>query len=127
MSRARAAAGVAKNLLLIGDPTTARSDFAPLPDAAKEIQQVRQHFQVDSEVVVSQKSAIPAAYATSNPGDFRYIHFAAHGTASRLSPLDSAVVLSPPPAEPEELSLMHSPRTYRKPIFWGVFQLYAGS
>ena len=31
---------------------------------------------------------------TDNRIDFAYIHFVAHGTASRLSPLDSAVVLS---------------------------------
>lgn len=217
LSREKAAAPVrfAKDLLLIGDPTIPRGDFAPLPDAANEIQQVRQHFQPDSETVVSQKAAVPTAYAASNPGDFRYIHFATHGTASRLSPLDSAVVLSPPPIEPEDfklyardivqhplnatlvtisacygsgvrnyageglvglawvflragahnviaalwdvadaaspllmdqlyselqagkapdealraakLSLLHSSRIYRKPIFWGAFQLYAGS
>jgi CHAT domain-containing protein len=49
--------------------------------------------------------AIPAAYATSGPDQFRYIHFTAHGTASRLSPLDSAVVLSPPQDGPENFKL----------------------
>jgi CHAT domain-containing protein len=176
---------------------------------------VRQHFQPDSQIVLAQGEAIPAAYAASSPGNFRYIHFAAHGTASRLSPLDSAVVLSPPPKEPEDfklyardivqhplnatlvtvsacygsgvrtyageglvglawaflragahnviaalwqvadaaspllmdrfyselqagkapdealraakLSLIHSSSVYRKPLFWGAFQLYAGS
>jgi CHAT domain-containing protein len=204
-----------KELLLIGDPTIPKGSFAALPDAAREIQQVRQHFQPDSEIVISQSGAVPAAYAASKPEDFRYIHFAAHGTASRLSPLDSAVVLSPPPKEPEafelyardivqhplnatlvtisacygsgirtyageglvglawvflragahnviaalwqvadsaspllmdqlyselqagkapdealraaKLSLLHSSRIYRKPLFWGAFQLYAGS
>ncbi len=205
----------AKDLLLIGDPLPPRGDFAPLPDAATEIRQVRQHFQPDSETVLAQAGAIPAAYAASSPSEFRYIHFAAHGTASRLSPLDSAVVLSPPPKEPEgfklyardivqhplnatlvtisacygsgirtyageglvglawvflragahnviaalwqvadaaspllmdrlygelqagkapdealraaKLSLIHSAGIYRKPLFWGAFQLYAGS
>ena len=213
-SKTAVATTTAKDLLLIGDPLVPRGDFAPLPDAAKEIQQVRQHFQPDSQIVLAQGEAIPAAYAASNPGDFRYIHFAAHGTASRLSPLDSAVVLSPPPTDPEEfklyardivqhplnatlvtisacygsgvrtyageglvglawaflragahnviaalwqvadaaspilmdrfyselqagkapdealraakLSLIHSSRIYRKPLFWGAFQLYAG-
>lgn len=205
----------AKDLLLIGDPLPPPGDFAPLPDAATEIRQVRQHFQPDSQVVLARAGAIPAAYAASSPGEFRYIHFAAHGTASRLSPLDSAVVLSPPAKEPEDfklyardivqhplnatlvtisacygsgvrtyageglvglawvflragahnviaalwqvadaaspllmdqlyselqagkapdealraakLSLIHSSRIYRKPLFWGAFQLYAGS
>jgi CHAT domain-containing protein len=26
-----------------------------------------------------------------------------------------------------KLALIHSSRSYRKPIFWGAFQLYAGS
>jgi CHAT domain-containing protein len=39
------------------------------------------------------------------PDQFAYIHFVAHGTASRLDPLDSAVVLSPPPQDPENFKL----------------------
>jgi CHAT domain-containing protein len=204
-----------KELLLIGDPLPPPGDFAPLPDAATEIRQVRQHFPSDSEVVLAQAQAIPTAYAASSPGEFRYIHFAAHGTASRLSPLDSAVVLSPtskqlgdyqlyardivqhpidatlvtisacygsgvrnyageglvglawvflragahnviaalwqvadsaspllmdqlyselqagkPPDDAlraAKLALIHSSRIYRKPLFWGAFQLYAGA
>jgi len=46
-------------------------------------------------VVIDGAKATPAAYASSEPGKFSYIHFVAHGTASRSSPLDSAVVLSP--------------------------------
>jgi CHAT domain-containing protein len=217
LSRSKAAAPLraSRQLLLIGDPMIPKGRFAPLPDAPKEIQQVRQHFQPDSETVISQERAVPAAYAASHPEDFRYIHFATHGTASPLSPLDSAVVLSPPPQEPEafklyardivqhplnatlvtisacygsgvrtyageglvglawvflragahnviaalwqvsdaaspllmdqlyselqdgkapdealraaKLSLLHSSRIYRKPLFWGAFQLYAGA
>jgi CHAT domain-containing protein len=41
----------------------------------------------------------------SDPGRFRYIHFVAHGTASRSSPLDSAVILSPTPENPENFKL----------------------
>jgi CHAT domain-containing protein len=26
-----------------------------------------------------------------------------------------------------KLSLIHSPSVYRKPLYWGAFQLYAGS
>ena len=217
LSRSKATAPIraAKELLLIGDPMLPKGNFAPLPDAAREIQQVRQHFQPETQIVISQGRAVPAAYAASHPEDFRYIHFATHGTASPLSPLDSAVVLSPPPQEPEafklyardivqhplnatlvtisacygsgvrtyageglvglawvflragahnviaalwqvadaaspllmdqlyselqagkapdealraaKLSLLHSSRIYRKPLFWGAFQLYAGA
>jgi CHAT domain-containing protein len=94
-----------RDLLLIGDPVPARTDFAPLPAAATEIQRVQQHFPPEKQLVLTQARAIPAAYATSEPDQFRYIHFAAHGTASRLSPLDSAVVLSPPQKGPEDFKL----------------------
>jgi CHAT domain-containing protein len=204
-----------KDLLLIGDPIPARNDFAPLPDAAPEIQRVQQHFPAEGQIVLTRAMAIPAAYAASGPDQFRYIHFAAHGTASRLSPLDSAVVLSAPREDPEyfklyardivqhplnarlvtisgcygsgvrtyageglvglawvflragshnviaalwqvadasspllmdrlygelqagkapdaalriaKLSLIHSSSVYRRPLFWGAYQLYAGS
>ena len=44
----------------------------------------------------AREKAVPDAYLTSKPERFAYIHFVAHGTASRLSPLDSAVILSRP-------------------------------
>jgi CHAT domain-containing protein len=44
--------------------------------------------------VYARERATPAAYLASNPDRFSYIHFVAHGTASRTSPLDSAIVLS---------------------------------
>lgn len=94
-----------RELLLIGDPVPARTDFAALPYAATEVQRLQQHFPAESQIVLTKARAVPAAYATSGPDQFRYIHFAAHGTASRLSPLDSAVVLSPPQEGPEDFKL----------------------
>jgi len=206
----------ARELLLIGDPMPARgSEFEALQNAAVEVQDIRKHFSPEGQTVLTQAQAIPAAYTTSQPYQFQYIHFVAHGTASRLSPLDSAVVLSPPPNSPQEfklyardivqhrlnanlvtistcygsgvrtyageglvglawvflragshnvigalwqaddastpllmdrlyselrsgktpdvalrdakLMLLHSPGVYRKPFYWGAFQLYAGS
>jgi CHAT domain-containing protein len=107
LSRTNAVATTAatKDLLLIGDPVPAGSDFGALPNAATEIQRVQQHFPPDSKVVLAHSMAVPAAYAASGPDQFRYIHFTAHGTASRSSPLDSAVVLSPPPNDPEDFKL----------------------
>jgi CHAT domain-containing protein len=55
--------------------------------------------------VLTQAQAVPSAYAHSGPDQYRYIHFVAHGTASRLSPLDSAVVLSPPKDRPADFKL----------------------
>ena len=212
---AMSSTAVTRDLLLIGDPVQAEREFEALPNASTEMQRVQQHFSPDGQIVFGQSRAVPAAYAMSGPDQFRYIHFVAHGTASRSSPLDSAVILSPAPRNPEDfklyardivhhplharlvtisacygsglrtyageglvglawaflragahnvigalwqaddaatpllmdrlygelqagampdaalrtakLSLIHSPSVYRKPFYWGAFQLYAGS
>ena len=82
-------------LLLIGNPVSASSEFPPLPQAESEIHEVAAHFAGDRETVIDGPKATPASYLASDPSNFAYIHFVAHGTASRLSPLDSAVILSP--------------------------------
>jgi CHAT domain-containing protein len=38
--------------------------------------------------------ATPAAYLSSNPAQYAYIHFVSHAVASRMDPLDSAIILS---------------------------------
>jgi CHAT domain-containing protein len=204
-----------RDLLLIGNPIAAGSDFEALPNAATEMDRVQQHFAAPARTVIARARATPAAYAASAPERFTYIHFVAHGTASRSSPLDSAVVLSPAPSSSDDfklyardivqhplharlvtisacygsglrayegeglvglawaflragshhvisalwevndsatplmmdrlygeieagkapdaalrsakLSLIHSPDVYRKPFYWGTFQLYAGA
>jgi CHAT domain-containing protein len=86
-------------LLLIGDPVPPKgSDFEILPNAAKEIQSVQTHFSAASTQVYQKGNSTPAAYLDSHPEQYAYIHFVAHGVASLSDPLDSAVVLSPPPA-----------------------------
>jgi CHAT domain-containing protein/outer membrane protein assembly factor BamD (BamD/ComL family) len=215
LSEAVKAQAATRDLLLIGNPVSDQGGFAALPNAATEVQRIQQHFPSDGELVLTQAMATPTAYVASKPDQFRYIHFTAHGTASRLSPLDSAVVLSPPQNAPEDfklyardvvqhplhatlvtisacsgsgvrtyageglvglawvflragshnviaalwpvsdaasplvmdrlyselqagkppdealriakLALIHSTSVYRKPLFWGAFQLYAGS
>jgi CHAT domain-containing protein len=204
-----------KKLLLIGNPVNTGTGYDNLVNAFAEIRGIEKHFPKDSETVVTQSGAVPASYLESKPEEFSYIHFVAHGTASRLDPLDSAVVLSPPPENPDnfklyardimrdplharlvtisscygsgsrayageglvglswaflragahnvigalwevndastpllmdrlyagletgstpddalraaKLSLIHSPAVYRKPLYWGGFQLYTGS
>jgi CHAT domain-containing protein len=107
LSRVSAASSVAatRDLLLIGDPIQAEREFEALPNASAEMRRVQQHFSPDSQNVFGQSRAVPAAYAMSGPDQFRYIHFVAHGTASRSSPLDSAVILSPAPQNPEDFKL----------------------
>lgn len=83
-----------KKLLLIGDPNYAGTDFPALSQAKTEVQRVQNYFPELKRVVVEGNAATPSAYAASNAGQFGYIHFVAHGTASRISPLDSSIVLS---------------------------------
>jgi CHAT domain-containing protein len=98
-------AGDEKKLLLIGNPIATGTGYENLMNAFAEIRGIEKHFPANSETVVTQSGAVPSAYAESTPERFSYIHFVAHGTASRLDPLDSAVVLSPPPQHPESFKL----------------------
>jgi CHAT domain-containing protein len=92
-------------LLLIGNPTAAGTGYDTLVNAFAEIRGIEKHFPPDSRTVVTQSEAVPAAYAADQPDEFSYIHFVAHGTASRLDPLDSAIVLSPTSGNPENFKL----------------------
>jgi len=94
-----------KKLLLIGNPIITGTGYDNLVNAFAEIRGIEKHFPKDSETVVTQSEAVPASYLESKPEEFSYIHFVAHGTASRLDPLDSAVVLSPPPDNPDNFKL----------------------
>jgi CHAT domain-containing protein len=106
--------GSENNLLLIGNPIPPGNEYESLPNAATEVSEVQKHFPSGSRITVTESAAVPAAYAANKPDQFAYIHFVAHGTASRLSPLDSAVVLSSPPGNPGNFKLyardiVHSP------------------
>ena len=204
-----------KKLLLIGNPIITGTGYDNLVNAFAEIRGIEKHFPKDSQTVITQSGAVPASYLENKPEEFSYIHFVAHGTASRLDPLDSAVILSPAPDNPgsfklyardimreplharlvtisscygsglrsyageglvglswaflragahnvigalwevndastpllmdrlyaglengstpddalraAKLSLIHSPAVYRKPLYWGGFQLYTGA
>ena len=81
-------------LLLIGNPVSPGADFPDLPQAPAEMAQVEKYFPTTRREVLSRQEATPVAYLKSQPGQFTFIHFVAHGTSSRTSPLDSAVILS---------------------------------
>jgi len=83
-----------RNLLLIGDPVLPNQEYAALPRAASEIDQVKRYFVEDQVQVYKGGSATANAYLNGKPGEFSFIHFVAHGVASRASTLDSAVILS---------------------------------
>ncbi len=88
-----------RKLLLIGDPAYAQPEFGSLPQARDEVQSVQGHFAPERRLVLTGAAATPAAYRQSEPGRFSHVHFVAHATASTLTPLESAVILSQPPQE----------------------------
>jgi CHAT domain-containing protein len=83
-----------RSILLIGDPVSPGEEFPPLPYATREMAGIAALFDPARRVVRSGSDAVPGAYRASEPGRFAFIHFAAHATANRESPLESAVVLS---------------------------------
>jgi CHAT domain-containing protein len=88
-------------LLLIGDPVPPTQDdneYARLPFAAQEVKAIARHFEGKQGRDLTADQATPEAYLNGHPEQFSYIHFVAHGTASRTSPLDSAIILSRDPA-----------------------------
>ena len=91
----RRAGGAPRQLLLMGDPIQVTPEYPRLKNAADEIKNVANHFSVTQRAVISDEAATPNAYFAARPENYRYIDFVTHGTAAPLSPLDSAIVLSP--------------------------------
>ncbi len=83
-----------RSLLLVGNSIAPNSTYYELPKAAAQMESVARHFPPAEERILTREQATPGAYLDGHPEQYSYIHFVAHGTASRLSPLDSAIVLS---------------------------------
>jgi CHAT domain-containing protein len=94
LAASRTGAKHTDNVLVLGNAVAANIDYPELRNAAAEMDSIGKHFQPKQQQVFAREQATPAAYLTSKPEQYSYIHFVAHGTASRMSPLDSAIVLS---------------------------------
>jgi CHAT domain-containing protein len=103
-SQTRQERGAGK-LLLIGDAVAASPEYVALPNAMREVQNVENHFAAPARQTYTRNHATPAAYLASDPAQFSFIHFVAHATASKLSPLDSAIVLSRSSGDPDSFKL----------------------
>jgi CHAT domain-containing protein/tetratricopeptide (TPR) repeat protein len=88
-------ASKAKKLLLVGDTVQAKPEFPVLGQAPQEISMLEKYFPESERTLLVKDKATPTAYLASNPGNYAYLHFVTHGTASRTRPLESAVILSP--------------------------------
>jgi CHAT domain-containing protein len=84
-----------RSVLLVGKALPASPDFPPIAQAGREISYLEKYFPPDQRLELTDGKATPSAYLSSHPEHFSYLHFTAHGTASRLQPLESAIILSP--------------------------------
>ncbi len=78
-------------LLLIGNAPLADPEYKPLPHAAEEIANIQKYF--DRHTTLAGPRATPGAYGKAVLEPYAFIHFVAHGVATRLRPLDSAIIL----------------------------------
>ena len=94
LATAKPARNADRSLLLLGNPISPSEDFPSLPLFGFEMTRIARHFNANRLAVFEGQKASPAAYLTSNPAQYSYIHFVAHAVASRTDPLDSAIILS---------------------------------
>jgi tetratricopeptide (TPR) repeat protein len=82
-----------RGLLLFGDPETPpQSDLPPLGNAGPELAAIGRLF--PGSRTIRGPAATPDAFRQAGPGSYELIHIAAHATAQKDNPLDSAIVLS---------------------------------
>jgi CHAT domain-containing protein len=93
------------NLLLIGNSVAPfagpDNPYPELPNSAAQMGNIEKYFPAGRRQVFARERATPATYLNSHPENFSYIHFVAHGLASRSDPLDSTIILSRDPASNE--------------------------
>ena len=102
-------------ILLLGNPISPSPDFPSLPMFSFEMSRIESHFPPAQMFVVAGPQATPAAYVASDPRRFSYIHFVSHAVANRISPLDSAIILSNPAGEEDSYKL-YAREIIRHPI-----------
>ena len=80
------------SILLVGNAPATDRAYPPLPHAGVEMRRIAALFQ--RKTILEGSAATPAAYRNAAPGTFAFVHFVAHGVATRKRPLDSAVILA---------------------------------
>lgn len=84
-----------REALLLGDPAPVDPvEFPRLANAGAELEAVARLLAPAPATVLQGARATPASYQQAEPARFGLIHIAAHATANRESPLDSAIILS---------------------------------
>jgi len=99
LAAAKPARAAERSLLLLGNPVSASDDFPSLPLFAFEMSRIARHFDPGHVAVFSGQQASPAAYLSSNPARYAYIHFVTHAVASSTDPwIRPSSSLAPRPA-----------------------------
>ena len=117
--RSPLAVKVPRTLLLIGNSVSPNDKYPRLERAAEQVKTVSRHFSAERRRIIEQENATPGAYLAATPERYSVIHFVAHGTASRTSPLDSAIVLSRPgvgPSAGNDLFKLYARDIVRHPV-----------
>ena len=94
LSAAEMASPSRRMLLLVGNPEQADEHFPKLPYAGEEMAAIRRHFDPAQVETIDGAKAVPAVYTAAPLDRFAFLHFTAHASANRESPLDSAIILS---------------------------------
>jgi CHAT domain-containing protein len=115
LASAKPSEGTGHKLLLVGDAASPGPDYPELPMAASEMKQIEQTFPDQEKTVFAREQATAKSYFGSSPQQFAFIHFVAHGVASRTDPLDSAIILSRSSAEEDSFKL-HAREIIQHPI-----------
>jgi CHAT domain-containing protein/tetratricopeptide (TPR) repeat protein len=105
LASAKATERSGNKLLLVGDAVSPNPDYPELPKAASEMKQIEKHFSAPEVTAFAREKATAGSYLASSPQKFAYIHFVAHGVASRIDPLDSAIILSRSTGEADTFKL----------------------
>jgi CHAT domain-containing protein len=104
------------SILLVGNTPSPGPAFPKLQYAQQEMSAIARLFPGPRRKVLEGAKATPAEYAAASPGKYDYVHFVAHGDATRRRPLDSAVILAPDAAGSYRLrarDVMHQALTAR--------------
>lgn len=80
--------------LLVGNPVATDEEFPALPYTADELAGIARTLGLADDLPLTREDATPGAVLARAAGA-PLIHFAAHAQANRVSPLESAVILSP--------------------------------
>ncbi len=82
------------SVLLVGNALATDPRFPVLHFAGEELTRIATHFAPARVTRQEGAAATPRAYFAAGPERFAILHFAAHASTSRESPLDSTVILS---------------------------------